>query len=135
MVPKIVPRCNCYFKTYTNYQNCPEICPQICPSELRGGSQYRKCAHFLLCSGRIWGPIWGPFSGQFFPSESGSRPLYPHTHGQEGKGEVEEASPEDEAVCVCGTHRCVKLLHTRIHLVSHLGSQAVRKMQPFVKPL
>ena len=40
MVPKIVLRCNFYFQTYTNYQNCPEIYPWICPSELRRGSQY-----------------------------------------------------------------------------------------------
>ena len=35
------------------------------------------------------------------------------------RGEVQEASPENEGVNVCGTHRCVKLLHTRIHMGSH----------------
>ena len=76
MVPKTVPKCNFDFQSYTNYQNCPEICPQICPSELRRGSQYWKCALFLLYSGQFWGTFWGPFSGPFsgpfFPSESSS---------------------------------------------------------------
>ena len=54
----------------TTICNCPKICPQICTSELRRGSQYWKCALFLLCSGQFWGPFsgpfWGPFWGPFF---------------------------------------------------------------------
>ena len=36
-----------------------------------------------------------------------------------GRRRYRKPSPEDEGVCVRGTHWCVKMLHTQIHLVSH----------------
>ena len=53
MVPKMIPKCNFHFQTYTNFQNGPEICPQICPSELRRGSQYRKHAFFTMLGNNL----------------------------------------------------------------------------------
>ena len=44
--------------------------------------------------------------------EATKNSFFPHIHDQEGEGEVQEASPEDEGVCVCGTHRCQVVVYS-----------------------